>query len=767
MRYKLSIALALTLSANALFAANSTDLNKTNDAATTQNSASSNDQNLADTSLAEVQVVGDLSKTEGTGSYTADRMNTATGLGLSIKETPQSVSVISNQLMKDLNLKDVNSALQYAPGIAVRNDSGRLRINSRGFDVDNIQEDGIASSVSSSVQGPLGYSKEFTDLEFYDRVEVLRGAAGLTQSNGEPGGTVNLVRKRPTSEFAFNTSLNLGSWDNYRGTFDISNALNESGSVRGRLIGVLSKNGTYKHYRNGWRGALGGIFEFDLTNKTLLTAGLIWQKTSEVYDIYGVPALDKDGNNLNLDRKSYFGANWNNNIYEKYNAFTEISHQFNDDYKAYAKLNYTKSDGVIKFGSMGGVNPYNPATPTHDIRLQKYDNGSKEVNLKLGVDGKYELFGQKHDIFVNGSLSKEKFVEHDIRMPSMSLASLGLGIYNWSSSAIAEPNWGGTNATLNKTFTNTIYQQALTAGTRYNFNDDWHLILGGRFARVKYDSFNENHKTGVRSENTYITKSKFSPYAGLTWDFLKDHSWYVSYAEIFKPQSATDANKNVLEPVVGYNIETGVKSEFLGGALNTAVALFQIIQENRAITDPNNSNYSIAEGKVRSRGIDAEISGSITERWSVMAGYTFNKSEYLKSERKTSSNVDYNKGADAKKYIPRHMFKLYTSYEIPLVGTQKLSIGTGVRYQSKTSGIYMKDNMSSGSAINYYVPEQKGYALWDANINYLINDNFSVGLIVKNITDKKYFYNTHNRTAGMNNFYGEPRSFMLSFNYKY
>lgn len=87
MRYKLSIAFALTLSANALFAANSTtDLNKTNDAATTQN----------DTSLAEVQVVGDLSKTEGIGSYTADRMNTATGLGLSIKETPQSVSVISN-----------------------------------------------------------------------------------------------------------------------------------------------------------------------------------------------------------------------------------------------------------------------------------------------------------------------------------------------------------------------------------------------------------------------------------------------------------------------------------------------------------------------------------------------------------------------------------------------------------------------------------------------------------------------------------------------
>ena len=763
MKHQLSLAIVLCLGANTLYASNSSDLNNS----LVKNNNELNDQAFAtDANLAEVQVVSDLSKTEGTGSYTADRMNTATGLGLSIKETPQSVSVISNQLIKDLNLKDVNSALQYAPGIAVRNDTGRLRINSRGFDVDNIQEDGIASSVSSSVQGPLGFSKEFTDLEFYDRVEILRGAAGLTQSNGEPGGTVNLVRKRPTREFAFNTSLNLGSWDNYRGTFDVSNALNESGSVRGRLIGVLSKNGTYKHYRNGWRGALGGIFEFDLTDKTLLTTGLIWQKTSEVYDIYGVPALDKDGNNLNLDRKSYFGANWNNSIYEKYNAFAEISHQFNDDYKAYAKLNYTKSDGIIKFASLGGTNPYNPATPTHNIRFRTYDNDSNEASLKLGVDGKYELFGQKHDIFLNGSLSKEKFKERDIWTPNASLSSLGLSIYNWNSSAIAEPNWN-TKATSDTTYTNTIYQQALTAGTRYNFSDEWHMILGSRFSRVKYDKFNENHISGTKSAHTYITKSKFSPYAGLTWDFLKDHSWYASYAEIFKPQSATDSNKNVLEPVVGYNIETGVKSEFLGGALNTAVALFQIIQENRAITDPNNSNYSIAEGKVRSRGIDAEISGSITERWNIMAGYTFNKSIYLKSERKTSSAVDYNKGADAKKYIPRHMFKIYTSYEIPLIGSQKLSLGTGVRYQSKTSGIYMKNNLSSGSAISYYVPEQKGYMLWDANINYLVNDNFSIGLIIKNITDKKYFYNTQNRTAGMNNFYGDPRSFTLSFNYKY
>ena len=140
-----------------------------------------------DANLGEVTAYGkaDLSTTEGTGSYTTGNMSTATGLNLSIRETPQSVSVASNQLIKDLNLKDVDTAMNYASGITLYRDSGRDRIVSRGSNIDNIQEDGVASSVSITAQGTLGFSKEFTDLEFYDRVEVLRGVAGLTQSNGE------------------------------------------------------------------------------------------------------------------------------------------------------------------------------------------------------------------------------------------------------------------------------------------------------------------------------------------------------------------------------------------------------------------------------------------------------------------------------------------------------------------------------------------------------------------------------------------------------
>ena len=721
--------------------------------------------NAADSNaeLSEVTAYGkaDLSTTEGTGSYTTQNMSTATGLNLSIRETPQSISVVSNQIIKDLNLKDVDAAMAYTPGITLFRDSGRDRIVSRGFNIDNIQEDGVASSVSITAQGTLGFSKEFTDLEFYDRVEVLRGVAGLTQSNGEPGGTVNLVRKKPGDELGINLSLSAGSWDNYRGSFDITDALNEDGSIRGRLIGILGQTGSFKNYKNGDRKALGSTFEFDLTDKTLLTTGLIWQKTTGVYDIYGVPVLDAKGNLLNLDRKSYFGSSWDKSEYEKFNAFTELSHEFSDDLKAHAKINYTKSEGMFKFGAMGGTNPYNlsAATPTHNIRFRKYENESDEVNLQLGMDGKYEMFGRKHEFFLNGSLSREKFIRHDKWAPNVSLSSLGIGAGNWNGGVIKEPDWNGSVITDDDLYTVKIYQRAVSLGTRYNFTDDWHMLVGGRLTSVKYDRHYNDLKASTGRKTLDITKTDFAPYAGLTWDFAKNHSWYVSYAEIFKPQSATDRNKNVLDPVIGYNVETGVKSEYFDGALNASIAVFQAIQENRAIQDPLNTSYNIAEGKVRSRGIDFEIQGAITDRWNMFAGYTFNKSVYMKSERKVSTNVNYDKGANAKMYIPKHIFKIYTSYELPISSQQKVVLGAGARYQSATAGFYQN--------VAYVAPEQKAYALFDANINYYINKNFNVGLAVKNITDKKYFMNTQNRTAGMNNFYGDPRNFTLTLNYTY
>ncbi|MDO4626175.1 MAG: TonB-dependent siderophore receptor [Pasteurellaceae bacterium] len=701
----------------------------------------------------------DRSTTEGSGSYTTDRMNTAIGLPLSIRETPQSVSVVSNKLIKDLNYTDLETALSYTAGIYVTKESGRSRLQSRGFYIDNIQEDGVANGISSSnmQRGVIGFSKESSDMAFYDRVEVLRGVAGLSQSNGDPGGTVNLLRKKPTKYFQANGSISAGSWDNYRNVVDASGPLNEAGTVRGRLIGVLAKTGEEKQNSAGNRRAVMGVLEFDVTDHTLLTVGALYQRSRGLYDIYGVPVYQTDGTTksaLNLSRKAYLGTDWSREILEKVNTFAEFEHRFNQDWKASVKFNYTHSNAHLVYGAIGGSNPYNPATKSHSLRRYRYDNGSDEVAFKMELNGKYELFGQKHDLFFNLSGSKEKFSNLEKRTADL----YGYGL-DFDRGSVAEPNWDDSSVlTYNDDYRSNIYKKAVTLGTRYNFNDSWHLLIGGRYSQVKYNRWLDDLLANEPYRYKVLKRQKFVPYAGLTWDYLPQHSWYLSYAEIFKPQSTTRSDGSYLEPIVGSNIETGLKSEFLDGRLNASLALFQVIQKNRAMTDPNNSLYSIAQGRVRTRGMDVELSGALSDNLQILAGYTYSRSIYLEQER-TSSSVDYSKGALANRYTPRHVVRLYASYNLP-DQWNKWTVGAGMRYQSQVSSIYR-------SSMVYYVPPQGGYTLWDANIAYQINKHMDVNLSVKNITDKKYWQNTSNRVAGMNNYYGEGRNATLTFNWNF
>ena len=730
-----------------------------------------------DANLGEVTAYGktDISATEGTGSYTTQNMNTAAGLDLTIRETPQTVTIIPDQLVKDLNLNDVDKALSYAPGITTTSRFGMNLPMSRGFNIDNIQEDGMQSTTALAAQGLYGQSKEHTDMAFYDRVEVLRGVAGLTQSNGEPGGTINLARKRPQKTFGANLSLGIGSWDTYRSVADVTGGLNSDGSVRGRVIGALGKDGSFRDIKGNKRGAVSAMIETDIGDSTNALAGIIYQKSRGVYDPFGVPVVGKNGEELNLNRKTTFISDWSRAIYEKYNLFLDLEHYFNDSIKAYAKFNYTDSKSTLKFGGWHGVNR-DPIT--RYIGYDRYDNASKEFSFKTGIDANYDLFGQNHDFFTSITMSRETFTQHD-RDVFTGAANLTYNTFN-KGLINNEPNWGdmtalcalGTNC-YNLYYNTKIYQQMFTIGTRYNFSDDWHLLLGARYSWLKRNSATDNYRRGTHTVAQEVKKHKLTPYIGLTWDFARDHSLYASYTEIYKPQTATDRNDEILKPIVGYNAEIGLKSEFFDGALNTTVALFQIEQENRAIQDyeyyvATNKNRSVAEGKVRSRGLDIEANGAITDRWKIFGGYTYNKSEYMKDETHNPTSVDYRKGANAKPWIPKHIVKVYTSYELPLVAQQKLVFGTGVRYQTKTNNMYSRYNITTGA---YYpandIPDQKAYALWDANIAYYYDKHFNVNLSVKNITDEKYFINQNNRVAGQNNFYGEPRNFMVTFNYAY
>ncbi|MDO4636915.1 MAG: TonB-dependent siderophore receptor [Lautropia sp.] len=705
----------------------------------------------ADATLGDVVVVGRVKtdKTEKSNSYTTSLMSTTTGLDLSPRETPQSVSVVTRKQMKDQGINRLSDALKQTTGITVLEDSTRTRFQSRGFYIDQIEEDGVASQVPGSASNPYRTSSMLTDMVVYDHVEVLRGAAGLTQANGEPGGTINVVRKKPTAKLQASAQASAARWDDYRLEGDVSGPLTAGRSVRGRLVAAGEKSASFKDVVDNDLGVVYGVVDADVGEAGLVTAGVVYQRIRDVPDPFGVP-MGVGVTELGLPRSTYLGADWNRTLNTKVNPFVEFDYYLNDDWKFNSKLNLIDTRMDQRFAALANGSRSFTGVAADGLltgnNMQYYDNDSKELAWQGRATGKYELLGRSHDLFVTLSLSRQEEDSHWRRV----LAGKAYSVWNFDHSALVQPNWNDQSALdLDADFHNEVKQRGLSLGTRLNLSDAWHLLVGARYAGVKSSGSYYYRRFNGKADNDYgvnraVDKKKVTPYAGLTWDFSPGTSAYASWTEIFKVQSNVDAANNVLDPVVGHNVEVGTKSSFLDDRLNLSFAVFQITQKNRAVSVLG-TRYSVAEGKVRSRGFEVEASGELTPDWNVFAGYTFNNSKYLETE-----STVYAAGENYSKHTPKHMLRAYSSYRLP-GELRPWSVGAGFSVQSKTNSL--------GG-----VP-QGGFTLWNANVHYDINRNYRVSVVGKNLTDKRYYVTQKVRYPGINNFFGEPRSLMLQLSW--
>lgn len=707
----------------------------------------------------EMLVIANINQngmTEGTRSYTTRSMNTATQLNLSPRETPQSVSVVTRQRMDDQNMTTLDEAMSQTTGVNVVNqNSFQVKYESRAFVMDNIKEDGVSLSSQNSVMNASQSSSESPDLAIYDRLEILRGASGLTQGSGEPGGTVNLVRKKPTYDFQASGSISAGSWDNYRSEADISGPLNDDASLRGRFVGVYQDKQSFTDYVGSERKVLFGTLAWDMTPDTTLTTGITWQKTDVVPDLYGVP-FGTDKRDLHLSRSTFLGASWNRINFEKINPFAELEHHFDNDWTLKSALNYTRGTSHERYiGIMNGSSGVDPATGSSQLNnALHYDNKSDQWGYNVSLSGPFELLGRNHELVFGGDYQKENFDSTYIRIPNTS----SVDIYNWNPHSVTEPDWSDSGS-YDRHYRDqyNIYQRGLFATTRLELADDWKLILGGRYSAYSYDYYYNSLRNSSDKEHGRLhVRDQFVPYGGLLWDFADRYTWYASYAEIYKPQSARDKNNHILPAITGTNYETGVKGEFFDGDLNTSLALFRIIQANRAIAEADSSvcqnpgnGCSLAEGKVRSQGVEMEVSGKLAEGWQLTTGYTLTNSKYLEAS-------DNEKAAQFSPRTPKHMFKLYSSYNLPGELTQ-WTVGAGLTAQTGTATY---PNRAFGLS-------QGGYTLVNANITYQYSKNLSFNLVGNNLTDKVYYKNLNNRHRSGNNYYGDPRNFMLTAKYTF
>ena len=657
-----------------------------------------------------------------TESYAPKKaVSSATGLSMSLRETPQSVSVTTRTEMDDFGQNTMNDVLANTTGITVQKyETDRSEYNARGFDIDTFKYDGVGSpSGRPGVRGEL-------DTALFERVEVIRGANGLMAGAGEPSAVVNFVRKRPTRDARASIGLTGGSWDTYRADGDVSGSL--TNNVRARVVTAYRDGNSYLDRYEKERGVLYGVVEADLTENTLFTVGYSRQEDNADQNMWGsLPLFYADGTPTDFSVSTSTGADWAFWDTVKEDAFVELAHQFDNGWEGKAVYQYRKWVGDSKLLYLFG-------NPTRDLDgmfayPSKFQSYERQETVDLSARGPYEVGGRVHEMVIGFNRGKVRPKEMSIFADFGGSRFTPIDSEQVFTGDFPEPAFDGEQE-------GSDWVDRYLGGylaTRLNLADPLTAVVGARYQDVE----SEGEAYGATRTTS---ASELIPYAGVIFDLTEQHSLYTSYTTIFNPQTEQKPDGNRLDPIEGVNIEYGLKSEWFQGRLNTSLVAFETEQKNVAEEIDNGTPIAEYRGEdFDSGGYEAEVSGEVMRNWNISAGYS-----YLDIE-------DDDEGNELRTYIPEETFTLATTYRP--AGLEKLKVGMTVNWQSTVT------NTSGGNE-----SKQESYALVNLMAGYDFTDNFNAKLRVNNVTDEKYLSSL--RYFGQS-YYGAPTNANLSLNYTF
>ncbi|RPT44252.1 TonB-dependent siderophore receptor [Pseudomonas aeruginosa] len=660
---------------------------------------------------------------ESTSATQPPGVTTLGKVPLKPRELPQSASVIDHERLEQQNLFSLDEAMQQATGVTVQ--PFQLLTTAyyvRGFKVDSFELDGVPALLGNTASSPQ-------DMAIYERVEILRGSNGLLHGTGNPAATVNLVRKRPQREFAASTTLSAGRWDRYRAEVDVGGPLSASGNVRGRAVAAYEDRDYFYDVADQGTRLLYGVTEFDLSPDTLLTVGAQYQHIDSITNMAGVP-MAKDGSNLGLSRDTYLDVDWDRFKWDTYRAFGSLEQQLGGGWKGKVSAEYQEADSRLRYaGSFGAIDPQ--TGDGGQLMGAAYKFKSIQRSLDANLNGPVRLFGLTHELLGGVTYAQGETRQDTARF--LNLPNTPVNVYRWDPHGVPRPQIGQYTSPG----TTTTTQKGLYALGRIKLAEPLTLVVGGRESWWDQDTPATRFKPG----------RQFTPYGGLIWDFARDWSWYVSYAEVYQPQADRQTwNSEPLSPVEGKTYETGIKGELADGRLNLSLAAFRIDLENNPQEDPDhpgppNNPFYISGGKVRSQGFELEGTGYLTPYWSLSAGYTYTSTEYLKDSQNDS-------GTRYSTFTPRHLLRLWSNYDLPWQD-RRWSVGGGLQAQSDYSVDYRGVSMRQGD-----------YALVNMRLGYKIDEHWTAAVNVNNLFDRTYYQSLSN--PNWNNRYGEPRSFNVS-----
>ncbi|MFT4100307.1 MAG: TonB-dependent siderophore receptor [Burkholderiaceae bacterium] len=676
--------------------------------------------------------------TEGSGSYAARSASASTRMDLSLRETPQSVSVIGRQQIEDQNLTTLDDVLRQAPGVVSDRLDERVIFTSRGFEL-NKMVDGVPTLAFNSVAGE--YSMVSTAL--YDRVEIVRGPGGLLNGVGDPGGVINLIRKRPTSGFSGQVTAGVGSWNRHHVAIDVGGPLNAAGTLRARWVASRIAGDGFVESKKTAEDVFYGIVEADLASSTRLTVGVEHQKTAIDGANFGQsPLFFSDGSRTDLRRSFSSSARWSNWDMYADKVFVGLAHRFDNGWQLRLDASYLKTR---RKRTSGDLNIYYPVDASGDSTIDIRDNPADAKNRSFDafVKGPFEAFGRVHDAVVGVSYNR-----YDYRVDT-NMASSGyfdtrpLNFYRLQD--FPKP---ASFPYASYTLSGATTEKAIYGSTRLKPWGPLSVILGARATWYEDASTNRSAPAGTTTASEPAReRGVVTPYAGIVYDLSHTYSTYASYADIFRPNTVRDAGNALLPPRRGKNYEIGIKGEHFDGGLNTSLGVFRTREENIAVEDaragplPDGSIPYRAVSGARSQGYEVAASGEPVAGWQVMASFT----------RHVKRDGD---GSPLNPTYPRRLLRVGTAYRLP-GQWHKLTIGGSLSYQSD---IHYDEYSGLGRAT------QAGLTLIGLMARYAFDEHLSATLNIENLTDKRYYAGL----GGYNGYtYGNPRNAWVRLQYKF
>lgn len=709
-------------------------------------------------------------------SYTVRSTDGATGLDLSLRETPQSITVITRQQMEDRRIQSLDDALLGAPGItsASSDIGGRTSYRARGFAIGNYKVDGMDLAGGSDFSG----AGQAFNMDLYESVQIVRGANGLLGGTGDPSATVHLTRKRPDRHFGGNASMSFGRWDRRRLAGDLSVPVTADGGVRA-LVALSGESGDgFRDRETIDRRAALFHLEADLGERTRLNAGYQTEATRMGGASWGanVPIWFADGSLTDLPRSTNPVADWSTAKRSSATTFAGLTRLWDNGWTLTANVARTRNEawghyGIVKPNNLSGSRFggfWNQDGSVGHLNAFHTEGDGVRDNVDVTLTMPLHVARREHQLLLGFNGYEAKVTGYTFNRALGNCAMGSFPTYNPGSCQYRAGTyviddwrtWDGSAPALRtfRTHARNVDTTRLYGGYvagRFELAEPLHLVVGARLSQYRtwrdsYDAADASTRGNADRENDVIT-----PYAGVVYDISPNFSLYASHTDVFTPQGdVRDANDRRLDPLTGKSQEAGVKGEFFDGALNASLSVFRNLQDGLAestnVLHPETglTVYRAVDG-VKSKGAELEISGQLAPGLNVSGGYAWLSVDGLGYQRD-----------------PRHLLRLNGTYTLR-GALSRLTIGGGVSVQSSTEwttypgrpvpgGTLDPSDPASWDARNLIVG---GHTRFDLMARYQLTPRTDLTANVRNAGDK-----THYTQYGFYNglIYAEPRNYSVT-----